>query len=679
MVCAATGLHEDPRYLQPRDLFDLEWADAPALSPDGRQVIYQRQGYDILRDRRLSRLWLLDVDSGRQVPLGEDAAGSNATWSPDGSRVAWIARNGERAQIMVRWKDGGRQVALGWLPQPPSDLSWSPDGRRIAFTMAVEADTEPQIKLPSKPEGAEWAPQAKYIDRVGYRADGAGYTRPGYRHVFVIPADGGTPRQVSRGDFSHRSPVWDRDGRSLYVVSNQSPEWEYQPRESEIYRLDLASGAVAALTDRRGPDEQPVLSPDGRQLAYVGYDDERKGHQVTHLYLLDLQSGRSRALTADFDYPVADPQWDRNGRGLYFSYEREGRGHIAWIDAGGGRMQTLTDDFGGTSIGRPYTGGALSVAGDRVVYTRSSVDRPADLAVVQRGGRPRVLTDLNGDVLDYKQLGQVEDFWFKSSADGLDVQAWLVKPPQYREGQRYPLLLEIHGGPFAAYGPSFAAETQLYASAGYAVLYVNPRGSTGYGQAFADHIHHNYPGRDYDDLMSAVDTAIAQGVADPDQLYVTGGSGGGTLTAWIVGHTDRFKAAVVAKPVIDWTSFVLTADMYPYFTQYWFPGPPWEAFDHYWKRSPLAYVGNVTTPTMLITGEDDLRTPIPQTEQFYQALKLRRVDTAMLRIPGASHGIGARPTETLNQVLGTLGWMERYRSQPRGATPASGGNEAATP
>jgi len=659
----ADAAQADPAILQPRDLFDLEWADGPALSPDARQVVYQRSGYDIMRDRRTRQLWQLNLDTGRHTPLGEDAAGTGAVFSPDGTRLAWIAQADGRAQIMLRWMDSGQQSALGWLPQAPSELAWSPDGQQLAFSMLVESDATARTALPKKPEGAEWAPAAKYIDRLAYRADGPGYLRPGYRHIFVIPAQGGTPRQISRGDFNYRSPLWSREGSALYVVSNQSPDWEYQPTESDIYRLDLVSGHITALTDRRGPDMSPALSPDGKQLAYVGYDDVRKGHQVTHLYVLDVQSGTSRALTADFDYPVSNPHWERNGRGVFFSYERHGRGHIAWVPATGGKIETLSDDFGGTAIGRPYTGGQFAVAGDKVAYTRDSLDRPAELAIVQRGGKPRVLTDLNTDVLGHKQLGEVEEFWVKSSADGLDVQAWLVKPPHYQQGQRYPLLLEIHGGPYAAYGPRFAAETQLYASAGYAVLYVNPRGSTGYGQAFADHIHHNYPSQDYDDLMSAVDAVIAQGVADPDELYVTGGSGGGVLTAWIIGHTDRFKAAVVAKPVIDWISFALTADMYPYFSQYWFPAPPWEAFEHYWKYSPLAYVGNVKTPTLLIVGENDHRTPVPETEQYYQALKLRRVDTAMLRIPGASHGIGARPTETLHQVLGTLDWLQRDRAQ----------------
>jgi len=652
-----------PDILQPRDLFDLEWVDGPALSPDARKVVYQRSGYDIMRDRRTSRLWQVELGSGRHTPLGEDAAGTGVVFSPDGTRLAWMAQHDGRAQIIVRWLDSGQQTALGWLPQAPGELAFSPDGKQLAFSMLVESEATTRTALPRKPEGAQWAPAARYIDKMAYRADGAGYLRAGHRHVFVIPCEGGTPRQVSQGDFNYRSPVWSRDGRALYVVSNQSPEWEYQPTESEIYRLDIASGALSALTDRRGPDTSPALSPDGKQLAYIGYDDVGKGHQVTQLYALDLQTGTARTLTAGFDYPVAKPHWDRNGRGIFFSYERHGRGHIAWVSANGGQVETLSDDFGGTSIGRPYTGGQFSVAGDQVVYTRDSLYRPAELAIVQRGGKPRVLTDLNGDVLAHKRLGEVEEFWLKSSADGLDVQAWLVKPAQYQEGERYPLLLEIHGGPYAAYGPRFAVETQLYASAGYAVLYVNPRGSTGYGQAFSDYIHHNYPSQDYDDLISAVDAVIAQGVADPDQLYVTGGSGGGVLTAWIIGHTDRFKAAVVAKPVIDWISFSLTADMYPYFSQYWFPAPPWEAFEHYWKYSPLAYVGNVNTPTLLVVGEEDYRTPVPESEQYYQALKLRKVDTAMLRIPGASHGIGARPTETLHQVLGTLDWLQRYRKK----------------
>lgn len=675
----AAELHGDPRNLQPRDLFDLEWADAPSISPDGRRIVYQRKFFDIMKDRRRANLWLVEADSGKQRPLTSGAYSDGAAvWSPGGDRIAWVSDRDGSAQIWLRWMDSGQQAPVSRLSEAPSNLAWSPDGRWLAFTMRVAADTTPLASLPDKPEGAQWADAVKLIDRMNYRADGAGYLQPGYEHVFVMPADGGTPRQVTQGDFQYESvPVWSRDGRSLFVVANRRADAEYQPIDTDLYRVELASGETTALTTRRGPDGSPVLSPDGRKLAYLGYDDRKLGYQVAHLYVLDLDSGASRALTASFDYEIENPRWDRGGRSLYFGYDREGVSHLGWIAAGGGAVESVSDDIGGTAVGRPYPGGSFSVGDGRVAYTHASATRMADVAVIERGGKPRVLTDLNAGSLARKRLGEVETLWTKSSADGLAVQGWIVKPPQFEAGKRYPLLLEIHGGPYANYGPRFAVETQLYAAAGYVVLYVNPRGSTSYGQAFADHIHRNYPSHDYDDLMSAVDATIAKGYVDPQQLYVTGGSGGGVLTAWIVGHTDRFRAAVVAKPVINWTSFALTSDGPSYVTQHWFPGPPWQAQELYWKLSPLAYVGNVTTPTLLITGESDYRTPISETEQYYTALKLHRVDSAMIRIPGASHGIGARPSETLAQVLNTLGWFERYRHRPRAPVPAADAPAAA--
>jgi dipeptidyl aminopeptidase/acylaminoacyl peptidase len=670
----------DSRHLQPRDVFELEWADNPAISPDGTRIVYQRNHFDIMKDRRRSHLWLLDADGERHRPLttGQHSDGA-AVWSPSGDRIAWTSSREGSQQVWVRWMDTGQSAVLSQLPQSPGNLAWSPDGRWIAFTMRVPAQGKPLAKMPPKPKGAEWAEDVKVIDTVSYRFDGAGYVEPAHSHVFVLPAEGGTPRQVTRGDFQHRgTPVWSRDGASLFVVSNYDAEWQYQPQESEIYRVDLRSGAATPLTDRDGPDNNPALSPDGRKLAYVGYDDRRLGYQNAHLYVLDLDSGESTLLTPGFDYSVANPAWDRNGRGVFFGYEREGRGRIGWVAANGGAVETIVDDFDGTSMGRPYGGGSYSVANGVVAYTRGTVDRPADVAVVRRGGDARVLTDLNADALGHKTLGRVEELWVKSSADGLPVQGWIVTPPDFDASKKYPLLLEIHGGPFANYGPRFAPETQLYASAGYVVLYVNPRGSTSYGHDFANEIHHNYPSHDYDDLMTSVDAVIAKGYVDTDRLYVTGGSGGGVLTAWIIGHTERFRAAVVAKPVINWTSFVLTADAYPFFTGYWFPQLPWEegAQAHYWKRSPLAYVGNVTTPTMLITGENDYRTPISETEQYYQALKLRRVDTAMVRIPGAGHGINARPSQMIAQVLNTIGWFERYGGKAVGTRDGAGADGA---
>jgi len=280
---------------------------------------------------------------------------------------------------------------------------------------------------------------------------------------------------------------------------------------------------------------------------------------------------------------------------------------------------------------------------------------------------------LSDELLGFRRLGALEPIEYASSKDGRAIQGWILKPPGFDATKKYPLVLEIHGGPVANYGPRFAVEMQLYAAAGYVVFYANPRGSDSYGEAFGNLIHHDYPGDDYFDLMSGVDAVIAKGFVDDRRLFVTGGSGGGVLTAWTVGRTDRFRAAVSSKPVINWYSFVLTADMTSFFYRYWFPGFPWDEEAHYMKRSPLSLAGHVKTPTMVLTGEEDHRTPISESEQFYQALKLRRVPTVLVRVPGASHDIGARPSETIAKVAHVLAWFERYGGEPvRWDSPAGG-------
>jgi len=305
----------------------------------------------------------------------------------------------------------------------------------------------------------------------------------------------------------------------------------------------------------------------------------------------------------------------------------------------------------------------MSASGGRIAYTQGTPLRPADVAVIGSDGKPKRLTDLGHGLLDQRTLGRVEEINFPSSFDQRQIQGWVVYPPDFHAARRYPLLLEIHGGPFAAYGPHFAPETQLYAAQGYVVLYLNPRGSTSYGAEFANLIHQNYPSEDYNDLMDGVDAVIARGSIDKDNLFVTGGSGGGLLTAWIVGKTTRFRAAVVAKPVINWFSHALTADGYNYYWRYWHKGLPWEHPDYYFKHSPISLVGNVKTPTMIITGESDLRTPMAESEQYYQALRLKRVPSALVRIPGASHNIAQRPSQMLAQVLNTAARFERHRKR----------------
>jgi len=652
-----------PPAFAPIDVFALEWAERPILAPDGKRAVYQRSFFDIGKDVRRSNLWLIDVATGAQQPLTTGNRNDRgAVWSPDGRRIAFVSSDEGKAQIFVRWLDSGATGRVTQLQAGPGNLAWSPDGKQIAFTQRVPAETKAlATDMPKPPKGAEWAEPVKVIDQFTYRFDGAGYVEPGYSHVFVVGAEGGAPRQVSAGEHDFDGPlVWARDGASLILAANPVAESEFDPLESDLYRISLADGALTRLTTRNGPDNSPSLSADGRQVAYVGFDDQRLGYQNTVLSVLDLASGSTRALTAGFDRSIDNPQWDGD-RGIYFSFDDRGVTRIGWVSARGGEVEVVASDLGGTAMGRPYDGGSLHVAGGRVVYTHNSNYRPADIAVVSRGGKPRVLTALSDSLLSARTLGKVEELTWKSGFDQREVQGWLVYPPGFDAAKKYPLLLEIHGGPFANYGPRFAPEIQMYAAKGYVVLFANPRGSTSYGAEFANLIHHNYPGQDYDDLMSGVDAAIARGFIDDNNLFVTGGSGGGVLTAWIVGHTERFRAAVSAKPVINWYSFVLTADAYGLFSDYWFPGKPWDHVEHYMKRSPISYVKNVRTPTMLITGEADHRTPISESEQYYQALKLLKVDTALVRIPGASHSINARPSQMIAQILNTAAWFERHR------------------
>ncbi len=645
------------------DVFELEVAAEPQISPDGSQVVYVRRSNDIMSDRARANLWILDSDGGNHRPLlsGTDSY-SSPRWSPDGGRLAYVSSaEGRGPELYVRWMDTGQTALLSNLEEAPASLTWSPDGSQLAFTTLVKTESESLAQAPSKPEGAEWAPPVVVIDRLGYRADGQGYVDPGYSQLFVLPAEGGTPRQLSSGEFNHGGALtWSPDGNTIVLSANRNPDWEYAQRNSDLWSVDLSSGDMNQLTDRDGPDFAPTYSPDGRRLAYLGYDDRKMGYHNTLVHVMDLASGEIDVLTEGLDRSVNALEWAGSSSQLMISYDDFGTRNVAALTMEGD-VQLLSDSLGGTGISRPYTSGGFSVAADgSYAYSSGTPYRPADIAVGSNGNNS-VLTRLNEDLLGHKRLGAVEEITWRSSVGDHDLQGWLVTPPGFDPSARYPLILEIHGGPFSAYGPSFSVEVQLFAAAGYVVLYTNPRGSTSYGDEFANEIHHNYPGQDYDDLMSGVDAVIARGFVDEEQLFVTGGSGGGVLTSWIVGKTDRFAAAVVAKPVINWASMMLYSDIPETVASYWFDQPPWEDYESYWERSPLSLVGNVTTPTMLLTGEADYRTPMPESEQYYQALKLRRVETALVRVPEASHGIASRPSHQIAKVDNILAWFERYR------------------
>lgn len=677
-VCLAGTLcaGAEERLFQLRDVFRLEFASDPQISPDGTRVAYVRNAMDEFKDRRRSSLWVVGSEGTDHRPLGAGHENeSSPRWSPDGRRLAYVSDEQGGTQIHCRWLDGGQSSRLSRLPESPGHLTWSPDGRWLAFSMLVRDDAKPFVDLPSKPDGAQWAEPFQVVRGVVYRFDGRGYLRDGFRHLFVLPADGGTPRQLTSGAFHHDGPfAWTPDSQALVFAANRQADWELQPRTADLYEVAVADGRLTRLTDRPGQKQQPVVSPDGSRIAYLGHDESNKAYLISKVHVMD-RDGRHLRSFESLDRDAQALTWNADGR-LYFQYDDEGTTRVGRLTLAvtqpaqpesrlAAQLDVVANHVGGTTLDRPYASGSFSVARDgTVACTESRPSYPADVAVSRpsptKPGQTQRVTELNADVLGARRLATVEEFWCASSHDERKIHAWLVRPPTSSPKSRVPLILEIHGGPYANYGDRFAVDMQLFAAAGYAVLYVNPRGSTSYGQAFADQIQHAYPGHDYDDLMSAVDAALKRGGIDRDRLYVTGGSGGGILTAWIVGQTDRFRAAVAQKPVINWYSFALTADAYPFFTRYWFPGPPWEHADHYLKRSPLSRVGDVKTPTMLLTGEVDYRTPISESEQFYQALKLRKIDTLLVRVPGASHSLGDRPSHLASKVAHVLKWFELH-------------------
>ena len=644
------------------DLFGLSVAADPQISPDGSKIAYVRRTNDIMTDRAVSSIWLIDVATGAQTPLvtGEGGHGS-PRWSPDGGRLAYVStQSGGGPELHVRWMASGQSANITALAEGPGGIAWSPDGNSIAYTARVPGKGLSLGKAPAKPEGAKWGKPLQIIDRVTYRLDGGTYVKPGTRQLFLVSATGGAPRQLTFGEYSNGGAVdWSPDGAALYFSGNRNEDWELDTQESEIYRLDIASGAITPLTSRKGPDASPQVSPDGKWIAYLGNDDLGNAFDQTNVYVMNADGTGSRQLIAGHDRGYDGLEWTEAG--LFVSYEEDGLHRVAKVGLNARTPTRMKAKLGSTYYALPYTGGEWSVSETgELAYTTASALAPPDVGYEGKAGT-KTLTALNAMHLADKQLGKTVALDVKA-ADGVTIPAWITLPPGYEAGDKVPTILEMHGGPYAAYGPEFSADYQLYAAAGYAVLFTNPGGSTGYGEAFADRIEDNYPISNHDELMAAVDAAIAAGYADADNLFVTGGSGGGILTAWVVGQTNRFKAAASHKPVINWTTMALMADFYPYFGKYWMGGQPWERPEHYWKRSPLAAAANIKTPTLVLVGAQDYRTPRSEAEQFYGALKVLGVDTALVVTPDSSHNnLSQSPSQQAARTDSVIAWFEKYR------------------
>ena len=652
---------DSERYFKSEDIFNLEYVSEVQVSPNGKYVAYVRRSNDIMSDSSRANVWLASVDGKSHRPLlSSKKSYYSIRWSPDGSRLAYLSNEEGKPQLYVRWMDTGQTALVTNVTSNPSNITWSPDGKHIAFTMSVDAKEKPlDIKMPKKPDGAKWSPSFQYITKARYQADGRGILEPAYTHIFIVPADGGTARQLTSGNYHHNGRLsFSPDSDKIYFSANRSDNWEYEPVEGDIFSVDM-TGNIAQLTNDKGLESSPVVSPDGKHIAYARRDDEKVMYKNSYLYVMKSDGTDAQNLTKDIDNSVSNFHWKDN-KHVYFQQSVRGLAQVDVVSLSGS-VKAVAKGLGGTTIGRPYVFGTYHAVDDVVAYTKGRTDRPADLYVTTRNERQ--LTALNEDVLGHKQLGEVKEIVYPSSIDGEEIQGWYILPPNYDSSKTYPLILEIHGGPNLAYGPVFTAELQRMAAEGYVVFYDNHRGSTGYGERFALLLQGKYSSEyDFSDHMSGVDALIEKGIADPERLFITGGSAGGIASAYAIGLTNRFKAAVVAKPVINWLSKVLTADSGLYQIPFQFPGKPWDNVEHYWKRSPLSLVGNVTTPTMLITGVEDKRTPMSETEQFYQALKIQKVDSVLVKVPGSPHGIASKPSRMIGKVENILAWFKKYDS-----------------
>jgi len=643
----------------------LDWEDAqsPQLSPDGSQVIYTRRWVDKMNDKWETTLWVMNADGSHARQLGN---GSDVRWSPDGKRIAFIYK-GEPSgpQIWVRWMDAeGAASQVTHLTEAPSALEWSADGKQLAFSMAVPTHDNWRIALPAAPKGAKWTEAPKILTKLNFRSDRVGYTDESYRHLFVVPADGGTPRQITDGDWNHSAASFSADGKWLAFSSLRVEDPEHAFRKSIVYAANTETGEIRALTKNNGTNSSPIYSPDGKMIAFMNADSvDHSAWAEAKLWVMNADGSSPHVISGNLDRPISGLIWAHDNSGVYFSAESEGSKNFMFASTGGA-VRPVTSGKHVLTVGDVSANGVA-------VGVRSTPTKPNDVVAfsIPKTSAPVTafaqLTAVNDDVLAGKVLAETEEIWY-TSRDGLKIQGWIVKPAGFDKAKKYPMILDIHGGPQSMYNVAFNFARQDQAANGYVVLYTNPRGSTGYGAKFTNEIKNAYPDKDYDDLMAGVDTLLNRGYIDSKNLFVHGCSGGGVLTAWIVGHTKRFAAASSECPVINWMSFVGETDGAGWYQN--FDKPFWIDPSEYLKRSPIMYVGNVTTPTMLMTGVLDLRTPMPQSEEFYRALKVRGIPTALIRMNGEYHGTSSIPSNFMRSQLYLRGWFDKYSSKPTGKT-----------
>ena len=671
---------------RPQDHFALRLPSDPQITPDGRFVAYVRVRADVEADAWISELCVVDRGTGQRHELG---AGSQPRWAPDGRSLALARSPGGRHAIECWNAETGERRVLSTLAQAPGGLAWSPDGRSLAFVMLVPA---PAAVAPGGTPDWEslrtprWAAPGVYTEQLVRRAEGLPGDLPeGRHHIFVLDVASGALRQLTDGPHDHGGPrtfitklalagplCWTPDGRHLVAsmprrAASEGPHDPLAVLQSDVCEFDLSDGSVRQLTHFGGPACQATVSPDGQWIAFVGFRNERKSFHTNVVHVMPRAGGPVRALPHPGRMEVHQQlAWLPDSTGLLLLLPQAGDGCLVRLGLDG-QWTTLARDVGGSAAtGYALYQKGLSVARDgTVAYLRGSASRTDEVALLRPDGQPgETLTDESAWIAG-REVAPVQTLWLPTRSAGRSTpawQAWLVRPPGVPAEQPVPLILWLHGGPYLAWCPHLAILPQIWAARGYAVLMVNPRGSLGYGEAFTDELQHDFPGPDDLQLLDMVEDVVARGGIDPHRVHVAGESGGGVMTAWLIGHSTRFASAAAIYGVMDWTSAVLTQDRSDYYGYYWLPAPPWAPGmdEHYRRRSPLSLVHRVRTPTLLLCGECDWRTPIAQSEMYFTALKLCGVPAALVRYPDNNHSLEWHPSHWLDLIEQVDRWFRKH-------------------
>jgi dipeptidyl aminopeptidase/acylaminoacyl peptidase len=676
------------QHITAQDLYHIVSLSDPRFSPDGQWIAFTRTEIDQGANGYRSAIWLAAVDGSptRQFTSG-DKRDSTPRWSPDGRWLVFVSNRGDpmsllpskdKAQIYVMPTDGGEARRLVTMENGAAEPAWAPDGRHLAFTsrlnaeeMAAEAELEPEGPLePDKAKRLAEEKEAKereksdprVINRFAYRAE-TSYFDGRTAHLYVLEFDPetgqavGSPKRLTLDERNYGDSWWMPDGSALLATVTRQPGVDDLFYYPDVALVPADGGPSRILTGMDTADHHARPSPDGRWIAYNSLPVAEYSLANGEIKLIPAGGGEPRVLTAELDAHARDFCWTPDGRGLCFLVSERGRIELRRVPLEGGALQTVV--AGDCEI-LAYD---LSPDGQQAAFVASTDRAPWDLYVGELGGARRRLTEVNAGWLAERRLGEVEDLWF-DSADEMSIQGWLVKPPDFDPGQRYPLVLSIHGGPHVMWSRHEATmwhEWQVLAAQGYLVLACNPRGSDGYGRDFRALLHNRWGEADLPDLLAGVEQAVAQGCVDPERLVVTGGSYGGFMTAWLIGHDARFQAAVAQRGVYDLAGFYGTSDI-PLLTEWEFDAVPWEKPEHLWKYSPLAYAGQIHTPLLLIHSENDFRAPIPAAEGLFVALRRLQRPVEMVRYPRDGHELSrsGEPKHRVDRLQRIVGWFDRH-------------------